>query len=170
MHKTFTINNNFKWVENLKSFLDFYNRRRHRTIGLAPIEVTRANEKELYKKVYEQRDRPIVAKTIKYPLGTYVRISKHKNLFEKSYSGNFSSEVFRVVRVNRVVPVTYYLQDYLGEEILGCFYADELTRVEANPKSYLVEKILRRKGRKVYVKYLGLDKAFNAWIDESAVI
>lgn len=170
MYKAFTINNSFKWIEQLKDFLEFYNQRVHRTIGMKPAEVSRENEKEIYDKIFRERNRCTIASKIKFPLGTHVRISKNKNLFEKRYTPNFSSEVFRVARVNRCLPVTYHLRDFFGEEILGCFYGEELTKVSTNPESYLVEKILRRKGDKVFVKYLGLDSAHNAWIDKNSVI
>lgn len=170
MYKAFTINNNFKWFDKLQNFLKFYNNRVHRTIRMKPIDVNRENEKDIYERVFKERNRKVVADKIKFPIGTYVRISKHKNLFEKGFTANFSNEVFRVIGVNRIVPVTYFLEDFFSEPILGSFYTEELTKVGANPKSYLVEKILRRKGNKVLVKYLGMDKSHNSWIDKKSVL
>ncbi|KAJ8913871.1 hypothetical protein NQ315_005668 [Exocentrus adspersus] len=50
-------------------------------------------------------------------------------------------------------------------KISGRFYAEELQKT-TNPDVYLVEKVLRRKGQKIYVKWLGLDKCHNSWIEK----
>lgn len=60
-------------------------------------------------------------------------------------------------------PTTYLLKDYEGHEVKGCFYAYELQTVK-HPSLYLIEKIVRKSGRKVLVKWLGFDKKHNSWI------
>ena len=35
------------------------------------------------------------------------------------------------------------------------------------PDIYLVEKIIKKHGDKIYVKWLGFDKCHNSWIKES---
>ncbi|XP_018403806.1 PREDICTED: uncharacterized protein LOC108780548 [Cyphomyrmex costatus] len=64
-------------------------------------------------------------------------------------------------------PVTYLLEDFRGELIAGGFY--EYERV-ANPDVYLVEKVKRKRGNEVYVKWLGLDKSHNSWIHKDNVL
>ncbi|CAH1972748.1 unnamed protein product [Acanthoscelides obtectus] len=59
--------------------------------------------------------------------------------------------------------------DWRGDEILGGFYAEELQKVKY-PNIYLVEKVVRRKGSKVLVKYLGLDSSYNSWINKSNLL
>ena len=51
-----------------------------------------------------------------------------------------------------------------GEEIVGTFYEKELQKT--NCKEFRMEKIIRRKGNKLYVKWKGCDKSFNSWIDK----
>ncbi|KAJ8935357.1 hypothetical protein NQ318_021623 [Aromia moschata] len=53
--------------------------------------------------------------------------------------------------------------------IRGAFYTEKLHKT-ASPDIYLVEKVLRRKGRKVFVKWLGFDNIHNSWIDNTNVI
>ncbi|XP_036144959.1 uncharacterized protein LOC118646367 [Monomorium pharaonis] len=65
--------------------------------------------------------------------------------------------------------VTYLLEDYRGTSIVGAFYEHELHRA-THPDVYLVEKVLRRKGDKVYVKWLGSDGSHNSWIHKDNVI
>jgi hypothetical protein len=44
----------------------------------------------------------------------------------------------------------------------------ELQKVK-HPDVYLVEKVLKKKGKKLYVKWLGFDKSHNAWIDQNTI-
>jgi len=48
----------------------------------------------------------------------------------------------------------YLLEDYRGKSVTGTFYEHELFRA-ADPDVYLVEKMLRRRDNKVYMKWLG---------------
>ncbi|KYN21091.1 hypothetical protein ALC57_06546 [Trachymyrmex cornetzi] len=64
--------------------------------------------------------------------------------------------------------LTYLLKDYQGKPITGGFYEYEL-RV-SNPDVYLVEKILRKRGNKVNVKWLGMDSSYNSWIDKTDLL
>lgn len=51
-------------------------------------------------------------------------------------------------------PTTYLLRDYRENEIKGAFYGVELQNVKY-PDVYLVEKILKKRGGQIYVKWLG---------------
>lgn len=92
-----------------------------------------------------------------------VRISKYKSLFSKGYTPNWSTELFLVDRVRTTVPPVYHLRDMEGVPIKGAFYEHELQKTKY-PDVYLVEKVLKRKGDKVYVKWLGFDNSHNSWI------
>ncbi|XP_011878968.1 PREDICTED: uncharacterized protein LOC105568152 [Vollenhovia emeryi] len=85
---------------------------------------------------------------------------KHRTI---GYAPNWSTEVFKIGKVQKTNPVTYILEDSCGKPIAGGFYEHELHCV-ANPDVYLVEKVLRKRGNEVYVKWLGLDKSHNSWI------
>ncbi|XP_046737969.1 uncharacterized protein LOC124406577 [Diprion similis] len=95
-----------------------------------------------------------------------VRISKFKNVFEKGYTPNWTTEIFTISQVENTNPVTYKLKDYQGQPIAGGFYEQELLKVE-HPDIYLVEKVLQKRGKKLYVKWLGFDNTHNSWINES---
>ena len=51
-----------------------------------------------------------------------------------------------------------------GEEITGSFYEKEAQKT--NQKEFRIEKVLKRNGDKLYVKYKGYDKRLNSWIDK----
>ena len=51
-----------------------------------------------------------------------------------------------------------------GEEITGSFYEKELQK--ASQEKFRIEKVLKRKGDKLHVKWKGYDNRFNSWIDK----
>ena len=55
-----------------------------------------------------------------------------------------------------------------GEEIVGTFYQKELQK--KNQKEFRVEKVIKRKGDKLYVKWKGYDSSFNSWIDKKDIV
>ena len=55
-----------------------------------------------------------------------------------------------------------------GEEITGSFYEKELQKT--NQKELRTEKVLKRKGDKLYVKWKGYDNRFNSWIDKKDLL
>jgi len=74
-----------------------------------------------------------------------VRVNKFKAIFEKGYTPNWITEMFRIVKVQKTNPViSYLLEDYRGKPIVGGFYEYEFYRV-ANPDVYLVRKVLIEK-------------------------
>ena len=67
-------------------------------------------------------------KNLKSKVGDNVRISKHKNVFAKGYTPNWSEEVFVIKKVKNALPWTYVMSDLNGEEIGGTFYENELEK------------------------------------------
>ena len=103
----------------------------------------------------------------KFKVGHHVRIFKYKNVFAKGYTPNWSKEVFVIKKVKNTVPWTYVINDLNGEEIVGTFYEKEL--LKANQQEFMIEKVIKRKGSKLYVKRKGYDNSFNRWIDKGLV-
>ena len=62
------------------------------------------------------------------------------------------------------IPWTYVINDLNGGEIVGTFYENELQKT--NQKKLIIEKVINRKGDKLYVKWKGYDSSFNSWIDK----
>ena len=86
-----------------------------------------------------------------------VRISKYKNIFAKGYTQNWSEEIFIIIKIKNTVPWTYVISDLNGERIDGIFYEKELQKT--NQQEFIIEKILKRKGDKLYVKWKGYDNS-----------
>ena len=55
-------------------------------------------------------------------IGDNVRITKKKNVFDKGYTQRWTEEVFKISKIQLIIPVTYKITDYNGEEIQGAFY------------------------------------------------
>ena len=99
---------------------------------------------------YIDSSKEIDNKDPKFKINDIVRISKYQNIFAKSYTPNWSEEVF-VIKVKNVVLWTYDINNLNGEEIVGTFYEKELQK--KNQKEFRTEKVIKRKGNKSYVKW-----------------
>ena len=98
----------------------------------------------------------------KFKVGDHIRISKYKNIFAKGYTPNWSEEVFVIKKVKNTVPWTYIINDLNGKEIIGTFCEKELQK--SNQKEFRIEKVIKRKGDKLYVKWKGYgDKLYVKW-------
>ena len=51
---------------------------------------------------------------------------------------------------------------------MGTFYEKELQKT--NQEEFGTEKVIKRKGDKMYVKWKGNDNSFNSWIDKKDLI
>ena len=69
-----------------------------------------------------------------------------------------------IKQVKNTVPWTYVISDLKGEEIVRTFYEKELQKT--NQKEFRVEKVIKKKSNKLYVKWKGYNSSFNSWIDK----
>ena len=72
-----------------------------------------------------------------------------------------------IKKVKNTVPWTYVISDFNVEEFIETFYEKELQK--ANQKEFRVEKVIKRKGDKLYVKWKDYDNYFNSWIDKKEI-
>ena len=103
-----------------------------------------------------------------FKVGDHVRISKYKNIFAKGYNPNWSEEVFAIKKIKNTALWTYVVNDLNGEEIIGIFYEKELQKIDQ--QEFRIEKVIKKKGDKLYVRWKGYDKSFNSWIDKKDLI
>ena len=80
----------------------------------------------------------------------------------------WSEEVFIIRKIKNTVPWTYVINDLNGEEIIGTFYQKELQKT--NQIEFRIEKVLKKKGHKSYVKWKSCDNSFNSWIDKKDLV
>ena len=77
-------------------------------------------------------------------------------------------EAFVVSKIKNAVPWTYVINRLSGEEITGSFYEKELQK--SSPKGFRIEKVVKRKGDKLYAKFKGYNNRFNSWINKKDLI
>jgi hypothetical protein len=162
MFREFTARGSHEWLSILPSLINEYNNSKHRTIGMTPVQ---ADADPTTVKI---KQRKIVNGTIKFNVGDNVRISTYKGVFAKGYLPSWSTEIFKIIKINETLPTTYQLQDYSGKPIAGCFYPEEILKTNY-PNDFLVEKIIRKKGNQIFVKWLGFDNTHNSWINTSDI-
>ena len=144
----------------LDDIVNKYNNAIHRTIKIKPIDVTDNS--------YVKYNEDFNKKGPKFKVGDRVRISKYKNIFAKGYAPNWSEDIFIVNEIENTVRWTYTINDLNGEKVIGTFYEKELQKT--NQKEFRIEKVLKRKGDKLYVKWKGCDNSFNSWINKKDIV
>ena len=77
-------------------------------------------------------------------------------------------QIFVLSTIKNTVPWTHVLNDLNGEEIIGTFYEKELQAT--NQQELRIEKVLKRKGDKLYVKWKGYNNSFNSWADKKDTV
>ena len=100
----------------------------------------------------------------KFNSGYIVKILKYKSIFAEAYVPNWSEEVYVIFVFLRFLCFCeflsyicysewkYVISDLKGKEIVGTFYEKEL--LKANQIEFRVEKLIRRKDDKLYVKWI----------------
>ena len=73
-----------------------------------------------------------------------------------------------IKEIKNTVPWTYVINDFNGEKIIGTFHETELPKT--NQKEFKIEKVIKKKGSNLYVKWKGYGNSFNGWIDEKDIV
>ena len=126
----------------LDDIVDKYNNTYHSSIKMKSKDVTDS--------VFVEYNEESNKKDPKFKIGDHVRIPKYKNIFAKGYTPNWSEEIFVIKKIKNTLPWTYSISDLNGEEIVGSFYEKELQKT--NQKDFRIEKVIKKKGDKLYVK------------------
>ena len=99
----------------------------------------------------------------KFKIGSLVRISRTKHIFDRSYSQKWTEEILKVAhRFKRHDINQYTLTDFCGDESMkGTFYESELQRVDKDENSlWIVEKIIKKRKPGGKTEYLCI---FQGW-------
>ena len=148
------------YIDKLDDTVKEYNNKYHISIKMKPVDVK--------DNTYIDFKKEINNKNPKFEVGDYVRISKYKNIFAKGYVTNCSEEILVIKKIKNTVPLTHVINDLNGEEITGTFYEKELQKTNQN--EFRIEKVIKKKCDKLYVKWKGYDNSFNSWIDKKDIV
>jgi len=171
MFRYFTYKNTRRYVDVLSDLLHSYNNTRHQSIGMAPLQVNEDNENVVRNRLY-----PLKSNSFrwKYNAGDRVRIAMQRQPFRKGYLGQWSDELFEVVKRLPTTPATYELRDLAGESIKGRFYEPEIQKVlKTDDERFDIERIIKTRKRNGKIQYLvswkGYPSKFDSWVDELVV-
>ena len=156
--------NTKNYVGSLAEHMSAYNSSPHRSIRMAPSDVTKEHEDAIWVRLYGDGSTRNGAAAELEP-GQKVRVSRWKGQFEKGYKPRWSEEHFNVKKVAAHPRRMYEIVDYSGEPVEGQFYDAEVQPIRKN--IYTVEKVLAKrklKGRaQILVKWRGWPEKFNSW-------
>ena len=182
LERVFTFQGSQRYLEILPQVVKAYNNSYHRSIGMAPADVTPADTEKIFKKLYpnhvkvtdDQDERkfklnpkkPRQARKPTFKVGDTVRITGEKNIYQKGYEQSWMLEVFKIKEIHHTTPITYELIDYKSEPIFGSFYKSELQAV--NPQSKTIQKVVKtrtRRGKTEFlVQFVGHPTRANTWL------
>ena len=148
------------YIDKLDDIVHKYNNEKHRAIKMKPIDIKDNTYIDFGKEVNDNNP--------KFKVGDHVRISKYKNIFAKDYTPDWSEEIFVINKIRNTVPWSYVIDDINHEEITRIFYEKELQKTDQ--QEFRIEKIIKKKGDKLYVKWKGYDNSFNSWIDKKDLV
>ena len=131
----------------LDDIVNKYNNTVHTAIKMKRIDAT-SDSYAKYNEDFNERDP-------KFKVGDHARISKYKNIFAKGYTQNWSEEVLITSKIKNTVPWTYVISDSNDEKIAGSFYEKEWQRF--SQEKFRIEKVIKKKVDKLYVKWKGYD-------------
>jgi len=166
MYKYFSTNATRKYIHVIDKMTEKYNNTRHSSIKMAPVQASlKKNEAAVWRSLYGNEQHALPPK---FSVGDKVRITKKKNIFEKGYTPRWTEEVFTISSIQYTDPPTYKIADFGGEEIHGTFYEQELQKTRQ--EIYRIKKVIRKRGNRSLVKWLGYPESFNSWADNKDLI
>lgn len=180
IYKHLSQNETLRYIDALPQLVRTYNKRGHRTLeGMSPQEADKPRNEAAIQAIFHDRYAKI-ADQRKYPtfhVGDVVRLKtlpKKVSSSNRAYAEQFLGEYFRIVRINRTLPVPlYYLRSLnTAEHVKGGLYANELQRIRGD--TYKIERVLARRTiggvRYIKVKWKYFDDRWNEWIPEANVV
>ena len=143
-----------KWIQFLPKFIDAYNHRLHSTTKHRPVDLV--NDPTIVLPV----NLPPKSNVKLPPIGSYVRLSRLRGVFEKEASGTWTREIFCVVRhiTHQPIPMIR-VEDLNGEPVLGSLYPQEYQQVRF---SRPVDRVYQ--ARRNFTEFLVSPPASKKWI------
>ena len=133
----------------LSKLVPSYNSSVHSSIKMKLKNVDIYNQHVALENLYGRTSHVTHFPTDDLKVGDNVRISKMKHTFAKGYEGNWSYEIFTIIKVIDRIPPVFKIKDFDGKEIEGVFYSQELQKVKKEDNSFWqIVKVLKNKKKK----------------------
>ena len=91
-----------------------------------------------------------------------------KIFFAKGNTPSWSEEAFVIKKIKKTVSWKYVFNDLNGEEIAETFC--KKNREKTSQKEFRIEKVIKRKGDKLYITWKGYDSPFNSWRNKKDIV
>lgn len=172
--------NTNKWTspEVLGAAKEIYLNRKHRTIGMTPLQAEHPDRQQDLREVYYKRyiDANEKRKKAKFKVGDTVRISATRTAFQRGYHTYFTEEVWKVSEVLTNLPQPRYKVEDLNGEMLDCVLNEnELVAYTPTDNVWKVDRIVGKrkkkngKGYEVKVRWLHWGPQHDSWEPEENI-
>ena len=177
MYRMMRKNRSYRYLDQLQSLVHAYNSSSHSSLGIAPKDVNKHNEADIFAYMYLRKPRkPRKKIQFRFKKGDLVRISHLKHPFRRSYQQQYTSEVFKISnrQIKNGIPM-YSLKDLNNQTISSAlFYSSELQKVNKDEHSrWFIQDILKKRKRngklEYFVSWEGFPKSFNSWVSSDEV-
>ena len=148
------------YIDKLDDTVNKYNKAYHWTIKMKPDDVKSS--------IYIDSSKEINDKDPKFRICDIVRISKYKNIFAKVYTPNCLKKYLWLKKLKTLCRGHMLLMILTEEKSLKLFKKKNCKKV--NQKGVIIEKVIKRKGDKLYANWKGYNNLFNSWIDKKDII
>ena len=120
---------------------------------MAPKDVSKDNETQVWVNLYGKRLSHKQRKRSKVIVGDFVKLSIEKAPFMKRYSEIWTEEVFVIEAIVYGNPTTYKIKDQDNKPIKETFYEQEFQFV-LETKTYRIKNVIRKKKESNCVLYI----------------
>ena len=157
------------YVDVLPDIVQSYNDTPHSSLAsLTPKQASlEKNAGIVYHTVYPLQKTGISKPLLK--VGDVVRLVQKQHVFEKGHLINWTDMHFFVAKVHDTIPVTYSVKGIDGKLLPGTFYSHQMQKLSSEPDLFRIEKVLRRKKGKIFVKWAGWPAKYNSWVPKSHI-
>ena len=141
------------YIDKLDDILNKFNNTYHSRIKMKPVDVK--------PNTYIESSKEINYHDPKFNIGDIVRIS-NKKILQRAMFQIDQKTLLRLNKLNTLFHGHMLLVILKGRNRWNV----SRKRLAENKKKFRAEKVIKRKGHKLYVKWKGYDSSFNSWIDK----
>jgi hypothetical protein len=162
-----------KWIDYLPQVVMSYNKSKHRSTRMAPIDVDISDEKQVFRNLYGAENfKELFFKNKspkKFKVGDFVRMKYDLTPMDKSYYPLWTETIYKIIKVLNTVNKAQYVLELDGEELKRRFYPEELQKVSVDENTlYRIERILGYRTvngqRQAKIRWLGYTPNYDTWI------
>ena len=146
------------YIDKLDDIVNKYNNIYHSTIKMKPVDVKSSTYIDFSNEVND--------KNPKFKIGTTVTILKYKK--QKAMLQIGLKKFLLLQKLKMLFRGHMLLVILKAKKLLELFFEKELRKT--NKKEFRVEKVIKRKGDKLYIKWKGYHSSFNSWIDKKDIV